>query len=42
VLAAEYQTALPDAKLIAGEMERARLEFEERQRRQCKAKDTSY
>jgi hypothetical protein len=31
VLAAEYQTVLPDEKLIADELERSRLKLERRQ-----------
>jgi len=31
VLAAEYQTVLPDEKLIADELERSRLKLEQRQ-----------
>jgi len=33
VLAAEYQTVLPDEKLIAEELERSRLQLEERRPR---------
>jgi YhcG PDDEXK nuclease domain len=33
VLAAEYQTVLPDEKLIAEELERSRLQLEERRQR---------